>query len=100
MDFLFGRHDLAPLTEARAQATALLLPDGRVVVAGGGTRRATEPGGGACEVACFSTTSVDLIDPARGTTSPLSPLRSARESAHGVVARGHVFVAGGLADHG
>ncbi len=97
----FQRRDLPPLQEARSHAAALsLLLEGRVLVAGGGTRRASERPTGECEVRCWSTGALDVVDIARAATLPLSPLRKARESARIALVNGTVFVAGGHADNG
>ena len=92
----FQRRDLPPLQEARSHAAALsLLLEGRVLVAGGGTRPTGE-----CEVRCWSTGALDVVDIARAATLPLSPLRKARESARIALVNGTVFVAGGHVDNG
>lgn len=96
----FRRRDLPPLQEARSHAVALSLPDSRVLVAGGGTRRASERPTGACEVRCWSTGALDLVDVARGATLPLSPLRRPRDAAKAALSNGRVFIAGGHADNG
>jgi hypothetical protein len=100
MPLKLRRRDLPPLSVARARAAAVPLPDGRVMVIGGNARRSTEPKTGICEVRCWSTGTVEIVDIARGDVMARSPLHAPREAAWAGHANGSVAVAGGLADHG
>ena len=89
------------MTTARENATATLLDDGRVLIAGGTT---DEPGGTVTGLA-----SAELYDPATGTFSPTGPMRYGRNTCHCLrgaspglsrplatrLADGRVFIAGG-----
>lgn len=78
-------HSLPSLRTARAQHTASLLPDGRLLVAGGfGLRRK-------------AMAKVELWDPVQGAWLPGAPMRSARYGhAATVLADGRVLVTGGV----
>lgn len=96
----FRRRELPPLSEARARASAVVLADGRAAVIGGGTRGREAPADGVCEVRCWSSAAVDVVDVAREVVTRGPPLRVARESARAVAVGRRVMVMGGVADHG
>jgi len=78
-----------PAVRGRYDHTATLLPDGKVLVAGG---RGSET--------CFTpTSSAELYDPVSGTWSPTGSLNTARaDHTATLLQNGLVLVAGGYAD--
>ena len=79
-----------PLATARTYATATLLPDGRVLIAGGYTP--TDTG-----IMLFA--SAELYDPSTGTFSPTGSLATARSNATAILLPdGLILVAGGYTD--
>lgn len=95
----FTRRTLPRLATPRANAAAIALADGRVAVLGGGTRReGVAPG--ACELACYSSNAVELVDVARESIASAAPLHWARESAQVFSWEGRLVLLGGIADHG
>lgn len=99
MPLTFRKRPLPPLSQPRANATLVPLGDGRALLAGGSTRRAGAPRTGECEIACASSPRVDLIDPARTTTTHLATLSHPRESAAAHLTPEGVLFAFGYADH-
>ncbi|WP_370350258.1 Kelch repeat-containing protein [Catenulispora sp. EB89] len=79
----------ADMHEGRWDHTATLLPDGRVLVAGGGSVRSPQ--------SVRSLRSAELFDPATGTWTPAPPMTDAR-SDHAAVALadGRVLLVGGI----
>ncbi len=76
------------LTEARARSTSTLLPDGRVLIAGGGTDINS--------LAPQSTNSANLYDPSTGLFTATGSLLASRfEHTATLLASGQVLIAGG-----
>jgi hypothetical protein len=85
-----------PMTAARMDATATLLPDGRVLVAGGDRDMGPNLGIGSHPLA-----SAELYDPATGTFTPTASMTTARAQATATaLLDGRVLIAGGTNDIG
>jgi Galactose oxidase, central domain/Kelch motif len=79
------------MTVARVDATAVLLPDGRVLVAGGEVLT---------DAATAKMSSAELYDPRTGTFSATGSMTAARQSCSlTLLADGRVLVAGGWDEH-
>ena len=84
------------MTTARMFATASLLPDGRVLVAGGDRDMGPNLGIGSHPLA-----SAELYDPATGTFTPTTSMTTARAQATATaLLDGRVLIAGGTNDSG
>lgn len=83
--------DALPMNTVRARALAALLPEGKVLVAGGETNGVGDVNG-----STFETTSAELRDPVTGTWTSTGAMQLARsQSAWGFLADGRILVAGG-----
>ena len=88
----------APMATRRALHAAALLPDGRVMVAGG--RTCASPPPAACNFT-FVTPTIELFDPSTGTWSAGGVLNAPRHTtAAAVLADGKVLVPGGFVGAG
>ncbi len=82
----------------RGLHVAELLPDGRVLVAGG--RTCNEPPPGTCNFT-FRTNTAELYDPATGTWTPTGPLVHDRHTtAAALLPTGEVLIPGGFSSEG
>ena len=80
----------------RFDATATLLADGRVLLAGGSDGAAATPSS-----PTHSVSSAELYDPSTGTFTPTAPMATARDNAMAVLlSDGRVLVAGGVNENG
>lgn len=102
MRFVFHRRALAPLAVPRSRlaVTGTLLAGRFVAFAGGSTRRASDKTTGVCEVQCWSSGAVEILDVESGLLTRGPDLVEPRESAFCAWKEGQLLVAGGIADHG
>jgi N-acetylneuraminic acid mutarotase len=91
--------ELAPLGTARSHAQAVLLDDGEVLVAGGGSNTTHETCNGVpdCGPLADALASVERFDPTTRTFRPAAPMKSARYSFSLTrMADGRVLAVGGV----
>ncbi len=88
---------VAPMHEARVRPVAVLLPDGRVLVAGGfGDHECPESEASNERYACKPLASAEVYDPATNEWTPTTPMPQARGGAVGaLLSDGSVLVVGG-----
>ena len=89
--------EVGPMHE-RSGATATVLSDGKVLVAGGGYETAYDP---CCGPAGYSLATVDIFDPATETWRSAAPLHEARWSpTSALLPDGKVLIVSGIGDYG
>lgn len=90
----------APMREARVRPVAVLLPDGRVLVAGGFGDECPESEANNERYSCKPLASAEIYDPSSNEWTPTAPMPEARGGAVGtLLSGGTVLVVGGDGSH-
>ncbi len=85
----------SPMEQARGRHTASLLPDGRVLVAGGSVCDTQDCIGSGGSGYCCAADTAEIYDPAAGSWTFTEPVLTATEHAASVLPDGSVLISGG-----